>query len=136
MKSDKKYYSIREVSRMLGIKEHVIRHWDSLDPKTNKLRIQDLSIRTKGGTRFFNKSHIKKILNLKNILKENGKRNYSLDLASKIISNDKNFRKNSNIEFVEHKEEARIDKNFADSLDFNKYFLKIRSITNNLKKLV
>tara|TARA_B100000965_G_C19482982_1_gene709462 strand:+ start:764 stop:997 length:234 start_codon:yes stop_codon:yes gene_type:complete len=73
MISEKKYYSIREVSQMLDIKEHVIRHWDSIDPKTNKLRIEDLSIRTKGGTRFFNKSHIKRISNLKNILKENGK---------------------------------------------------------------
>ena len=97
MKSEKKYYSIREVSKLLNIKEHVIRHWDSIDPKTNKLRIDNLSIRTKGGTRFFNKSHIKKLSTLQNLLKENGKRNYSLDLASKIISQDKNFKiKNDN----------------------------------------
>ena len=61
MKSEKKYYSIREVSQMLDIKPHVIRHWDSIDPKTNKIRIENLSIRTNGGTRYFNKSHIKKI---------------------------------------------------------------------------
>ena len=38
MISEKKYYSIREVSQMLDIKEHVIRHWDSIDPKTNKIK--------------------------------------------------------------------------------------------------
>lgn len=134
MKSEKKYYSIREVSHMVGIKEHVIRHWDSIDPKTNKLRIQDISIRTKGGTRFFNKTHINKILSLKNILKDNGKRNYSLDLASKIISNDKYFNKETQIKNkINDNQNNKIN---LDSFDFNNNFSKIRSITNNLKKLL
>ena len=128
MKIEKKYFSIREVSQKLDIKEHVIRHWDSVDPKTNKLRIANLSIRTKGGTRFFNKIHIKKLFNLKNLLKENGKRIYSLDIASKIISTNKfvinsidsdNFR-SSNSEIFDQT---------------NKY-AKIRLISNNLKKLI
>ena len=128
MKNEKKYYSICEVSKILNIKEHVIRHWDSIDPKTNKLRIENLSIRTKGGTRFFNKSHIKKLSTLQNILKENGKRNYSLDLASKIISNDKNLKiknvsDNNNI-------------NKSASLITDERYDKIRIITNNLKSLV
>ncbi len=126
MVSDKKYYSIREVSEMLDIKEHVIRHWDSIDPKTKKLRIEDLSIRTNGGTRFFNKSHIKRISKLKNILKENGKRNYTLDLASKFISQNKN--KNNNIN-----KNAYLK---SDSADFVDKYKKISKITKNLKNLI
>ena len=126
MVSDKKYYSIREVSEMLDIKEHVIRHWDSIDPKTKKLRIEDLSIRTNGGTRFFNKSHIKRISKLKNILKENGKRNYTLDLASKFISQNKN--KNTDINKNTYLK--------SDSSDFVDKYKKIRKITQNLKNLI
>ena len=89
MQKNKQYYNIREVSKILNLKEHVIRHWDSLDPKTNKLRIEGLSIRTKGGTRYFNQNHINKLLNIKNILFEEGKHNYSLDLVNKIMSSKK-----------------------------------------------
>jgi len=126
MVSDKKYYSIREVSEMLDIKEHVIRHWDSIDPKTKKFRIEDLSIRTKGGTRFFNKSHIKRISKIKNILKENGKRNYTLDLASKFISQNKN--KNNDIN-----KNAYLK---SDSADYVDKYKKVRKITKNLKNLI
>ena len=126
MKFEKKYYSIREVSKMLNLKEHIIRHWDSIDPKTNKLRIDDLSIRTKGGTRFFNKYHIKKLSRLNNLLRENGKRNYSLYLASKIISQNKNnnFQENP-IEIDSNNSAINIEK-----------INKIRKITNNLKNLI
>ena len=89
MHKSKQYYNISEVSKILNLKEHVIRHWDSVDPKTNKLRIEGLSIRTKGGTRYFNQTHIKKISNIKNILFEEGRHNYSLDLVNKIISSKK-----------------------------------------------
>ena len=126
MVSDKKYYSIREVSEMLDIKEHVIRHWDSIDPKTKKFRIEDLSIRTNGGTRFFNKSHIKRISKIKNILKENGKRNYTLDLASKFISQNKN--KNNDIN-----KNAYLK---SDSADYVDKYKKVRKITKNLKNLI
>ncbi len=131
MINEKKYYSISEVSRLLDIKEHVIRHWDSLDPKTNKFRIENLSIRTKGGTRFFNESHIKKLSILKNLLSENGKRNYSLTLASKIISqNIKNINK-INLTDI-NKAESNKDNihKIADKL------IKIKNIANNLKKLL
>ena len=87
---NKQYYNIKEVSKMLDIKEHVIRHWDSIDPKTKKLRIEGLSMRSKGGTRYFNKENIKKLEQLKNLLYENGKHNHTLALANKIISNKKN----------------------------------------------
>ena len=89
MHKNKQYHNISEVSKILNLKEHVIRHWDSVDPKTNKLRIEGLSIRTKGGTRYFNQTHIKKLSNIKNILFEEGRHNYSLDLVNKIISSKK-----------------------------------------------
>jgi DNA-binding transcriptional MerR regulator len=125
MISDKKYFSISEVSSIISIKEHVIRHWDSIDPKTNKLRIEGLSIRTRGGTRFFNKHHISKLLKIKNLLEENGKKNHSLDLASKIIS-----QKKTNLKTQENK--------FKDNLDFfsNSKQNKIKKIIKNLKNLI
>lgn len=131
MINEKKYYSISEVSRLLDIKEHVIRHWDSLDPKTNKFRIENLSIRTKGGTRFFNESHIKKLSILKNLLSENGKRNYSLTLASKIISqNIKNIKKISLTDINKGESHQGNIRKISDK------FNKIKNITNNLKKLL
>ena len=128
MKIEKKYYSISEVSKLLGIKEHVIRHWDSVDPKTNKNRIENLSIRTKGGTRFFSKHHIKKISNLNDLLKDNGKRNYSLDLASKILFL-KNDKKSPNLPNKNHSE---IFHNLFTSEKLN----KLNLIRNNLKNLI
>ena len=40
---NKKYLNISEVSKMLQIEEHKIRYWDSIDPKTNKYRIEGIS---------------------------------------------------------------------------------------------
>ena len=128
MRIEKKYYSISEVSKLLGIKEHVIRHWDSVDPKTNKIRIENLSIRTKGGTRFFNKYHIKKISNLNDLLKDNGKRNYSLELASKILFL-KSDKKNLNTPIKNYTE---ISDNLLSSEKLNKLSL----IRNNLESLI
>ena len=103
--NEKQYLNIKEVSKLLNIKEHVIRHWDSIDPKTNKIRFQGLSIRSKGGTRYFNKDNIKKLQKIKNLLFENGKHNYSLDLVNKIISG-------RNIKLsVETKSYEKFDKN-------------------------
>ncbi len=128
MQKSKQYYNIREVSKILNLKEHVIRHWDSLDPKTNKLRIEGLSIRTKGGTRYFNQSHIKKLSNIKNILFEEGKHNYSLDLVNKIISSKKLNSYTRNEGDFELK-----NKNFPT--DF-KNQVKLKKIINNLKSLI
>jgi len=128
MKIEKKYYSISEVAKMLDIKEHIIRHWDSIDPSTNRPRIENLSIRTKGGTRFFNKYHIKRILNLNNLLRDKGKRNYTLDLASKILSQNKKTNK-SNI--LNIKNTDNIDIKFS-----SKKLDKLILIQNNLKKLL
>ncbi len=78
----KKYKTIKEVSDLLNINQHVIRYWDS--------KFDGLSIRFSAKKqRYFNNEHIKKIEDLKETLYQNGKHNYSLDLAKKIINNKK-----------------------------------------------
>ena len=84
---NKKYLNISEVSKILQIEEHKIRYWDSIDPKTNKNRVEGISTKSKGGTRYFNKENIKKLQKLKNILYDGGNQNYSIKLAEKILSN-------------------------------------------------
>ena len=128
MHKNKQYYNISEVSKILNLKEHVIRHWDSVDPKTNKLRIEGLSIRTKGGTRYFNQTHIKKLSNIKNILFEEGKHNYSLDLVNKIISSKK-------LHSYTRSEGDFELKNKNLPTDF-KNKVKLKKIINNLKSLI
>ena len=85
----KKYKTIKEVSNLLNINQHVIRYWDS--------KFEGLSIRfSSKKQRYFNNDHIKKIQDLQKTLYQNGKHNYSLDLAEKIINNKKNnYKKNS-----------------------------------------
>ena len=84
----KKYLNISEVSQMLKIEEHKIRYWDSIDPKTNKYRVEGISTKSKGGTRYFNKENIKKLEKLKNILYDGGNHNYSIKLADQILSSN------------------------------------------------
>ncbi len=80
---NKKYLNISEVSKMLQIEEHKIRYWDSLDPKTNKSRVDGISTKSKGGTRYFNKDNIRKLEKLKNILYEGGEKNLSINSKRK-----------------------------------------------------
>jgi len=127
MHKNKQYYNISEVSKILNLKEHVIRHWDSVDPKTNKLRIEGLSIRTKGGTRYFNQAHIKKLSNIKNILFEEGKHNYSLDLVNKIIASKKLEKQFTN--------ESTVSSNQED-LKTNYNNRKLIKILDKLKNLI
>ena len=82
----KKYLNISEVSKLLQIEEHKIRYWDSLDPKTNKYRIDGISTKSKGGTRYFNRENIKKLQKLKSILYDGNNQNYSIKLADKILT--------------------------------------------------
>ena len=82
----KKYFNISEVSQMLKIEEHKIRYWDSIDPKTNKYRVEGISTKSKGGTRYFNKENIKKLEKLINILYDGENHNYSIKLADQILS--------------------------------------------------
>ena len=85
---NKKYLNISEVSKMLQIEEHKIRYWDSIDPKTNKFRVEGISTKSKGGTRYFNKENIKKLEKLKSVLYNGNNQNYSLKLAEKILSSN------------------------------------------------
>ena len=85
--SDKHYKSINEVSELLNIDKHIIRYWDSIDKKNGELRFEGISTRLKGSKRrHFSKENIKKLEELKNILYHNGRHNYSLDLAKKIVN--------------------------------------------------
>ena len=127
MKIDKKYLNIKEVSKLLNIKEHVIRHWDSIDPKTKKLRIEGLSTRTKGGTRYFNKTNINNITNLNNLLKENG----NLDLASKILSENKPNKVSKIKENINYKHNDNIYSSY-DSIKIE----TIRNVSKKLKNLL
>ncbi len=104
---NKKYLNISEVSKMLQIEEHKIRYWDSLDPKTKKYRVEGISTKSKGGTRYFNRENIKKLQKLNNILYDGNKQNYSIKLAEKILSsknssfiiqNDQNNKKNEHLD--------------------------------------
>ena len=86
----KKYLSISEVSKILGLEEHTIRYWDSIDPKTNKLRVEGISTKSKSGTRYFNGENVNKLQKLKELIYENGDQNRILKLADKFISSKKN----------------------------------------------
>ena len=125
--TEKQYKNIKEVSKLLNIKEHVIRYWDSIDPKTDKIRIQGLSTRNRGGIRYFNKDNINKLEQLKGVLFENGKHNYSLDLANKILSSKKN-------NILDHKK-SNITQNVTPSkkveikLKLDEILFKLRNLT-------
>ena len=111
----KKYKTIKEVSNLLNINQHVIRYWDS--------KFDGLSIRfSSKKQRYFNNDHIKKIQDLQKTLYQNGKHNYSLDLAEKIINNKKNnYEKNS--DYVDSKK---------TTIDIE----KLQIVRDNLYKLI
>ena len=127
MIQQKQYKNIKEVSKLLNIKEHVIRYWDSIDPKTEKIRIQGLSTRNRGGTRYFNRDNINKLEQLKDLLFENGKHNYSLDLANKILSSKKNkvsdYKKSNITQNVISSKKAEI------KIKLNEILFKLRDLT-------
>ena len=116
----KKYFNIREVSEFLNIKEHVIRYWDSIDPKTKKLRIDGISTKSRGGTRYFNRENIEKLDKLKTILYENGNQIQSLKLAEKLI----NSKKRSKI--IENDAISTNDRNISKSEKLNQILGKMR----------
>ena len=119
---NKKYLNISEVSKVVQIEEHTIRYWDSIDPRTNKLRIDGISTKSKGGTRYFNKENIKKLQKLKSILYDGNKHNYSIKLADKILSSNKKFA----LQYDQIKSDNRY-------LDFDK---KIEQILNKMRLLL
>ena len=113
----KVYYSIGEVSKILNIKEHTIRFWDS--------KLPDVSRRDdKGKARFFNLKQIEKLSKLNDILK----RNDSISLANEILSKN-NFKKlHLNLD---DSSENKNDSNLNEQI-----VKKISSISNNLKSLI
>ena len=119
---NKKYLNISEVSKVVQIEEHTIRYWDSIDPRTNKLRIDGISTKSKGGTRYFNKENIKKLQKLKSILYDGNKHNYSIRLADKILS--------SNNKSVPQNNQIKSDTRFVD------YDKKIGLILNKMRLLL
>ena len=124
---NKKYLNISEVSKMLQIEEYKIRYWDSVDPKTKKYRIDGISTKSKGGTRYFNKENIKKLEKLKSILYDGKNQNYSIKLAEKILSsNYKLSNKNDNI-YVNNQHLYNVEK-------IEQILNKMRLLLNNNNK--
>ena len=125
---NKKYLNISEVSKLLKIEEHKIRYWDSVDPKTNKYRIEGISTKSKGGTRYFNKENIKKLQKLKKILYEGDNQNYSIKLAEKIL--------NSNIKQAIEEDKTKIySKDINNVEKFEQILNKMRLLLKNNKEL-
>ena len=107
---------------MLQIEEHKIRYWDSIDPKTNKYRVEGISTKSKGGTRYFNKENIKKIEKVKNILYDGKGQNYPIKLAEKILS--------SNYKLSNNKHENYPNNQHVDNIE------KIEQILNKMRLLL
>ena len=112
--SDKNYRNITEVSELLKINKHVIRYWDT--------KFDNISTRLSGNKRrFFSNENIKQLQELKNILYQNGRHNYSFDLAKKIVGN-----KSKKNEF-----------SIINKIDQTKFdIIKLKEISNNLKELL
>jgi len=111
---NKKYKSIAEVSELLQINKHVIRYWDA--------KFDGISTRLSDNKRrFFNVENIKKLQELKNILYQNGRHNYSFDLAKKIVSDKSKKNKDSIVNKIG---ETKIS------------IIKLQEISNNLKELL
>ena len=124
---NKKYLNISEVSKMLQIEEHKIRYWDSIDPKTNNYRIEGISTKSKGGTRYFNKENIKKLEKLKSVLYNGNSQNYSLKLAEKILSSNNKLSNQKDDKYPNNQNLNNIEK-------INQILNKMRLLLNNNRK--
>ena len=125
--NNKKYLNISEVSEILQIEEHKIRYWDSIDPKTNKFRVDGISTKSKAGTRYFNKDNIRKLKKLKSILYDGNKQNHSIKLAERILS--------SNGKLHYEKDSNNLNKSNLNNVEKIEQILnKIRLLLNNNKK--
>ena len=124
---NKKYLNISEVSKMLQIEEYKIRYWDSIDPKTNKFRVEGISTKSKGGTRYFNKENIKKLEKLKSILYDGNNHNYSIKLADRILSS------NNHVSYVKNNNYLN-NQNLNNREKIQQILNKMRLILNNNKK--
>ena len=59
---NKKYYSISEVSSLLGVKQTEIRYWEKFEPK----------LRPKGITRAYDLKKLKLLIEIKKLIKDQG----------------------------------------------------------------
>jgi len=124
---NKKYFNISEVSEMLQIEEHKIRYWDSVDPKTNKNRIDGISTKSKGGTRYFNKENIKKLKKLKNILYGGSNQNHSIKLSEKILSPNNKLSNDKDDNYPNNQSLHNVEK-------IRQILNKMRLLLNNIEK--
>jgi DNA-binding transcriptional MerR regulator len=81
---NKKYYSISEVSSLLGIKQTEIRYWEKFEPK----------LRSKGITRAYDLKKLKLLIEIKKLIKDRGIKPAKINLY---LSNKK-IRKPNNLE--------------------------------------
>ncbi len=81
---NKKYYSISEVSSLLGIKQTEIRYWEKFVPK----------LRSKGITRAYDLKKLKLLIEIKKLIKDRGIKPAKINLY---LSNKK-IRKSNNLE--------------------------------------
>ena len=82
---NKKYYSISEVSSLLGIKQTEIRYWEKFEPK----------LRSKGTTRAYDLKKLKLLIEIKRLIKDQGIKPSKISLY---LSNKK-IKKSHNLEF-------------------------------------
>ena len=115
MKVRKTYYSIGEVSKILNIKEHTLRFWDSQLPGLSKES-------DKGKTRFFTENNINKIAEINKLLNNNN----ALNLAYRIVSNNKSDTSKKNLNIC-----SKVNERIAFNQDEIK---KIRSVNQFTKK--
>ena len=112
--NDKKYKSISEVSKLLRIKKHVIRYWDS--------KFDGLSTRLNNKQRYFNDDNIQRL----KILNQKGKKNTSLTIANNSL------KKTLNANVIK-----KLDDNFFHKIYFKKEdIVKLKLILQNLKKII
>ena len=113
--NDKKYKSISEVSKLLHIKKHVIRYWDS--------KFDGLSTRLNNKQRYFNDENIQRL----KILNQKGKNNTPLTIANNSLK--KNTINTNSIK--------NLDDNAFHKIYFKKEdIVKLKLILQNLKKII
>ncbi len=91
---NKKYYSISEVSSLLGIKQTEIRYWEKFQPK----------LRSKSVTRSYDLKRIKLLLEMKKLIKDQG-------IKPVKIAAHLNIKKNTRPQQIELKKELTKIKN-------------------------
>ena len=81
---NKKYYSISEVSSLLGIKQTEIRYWEKFEPK----------LRSKSTTRVYDLKKLKLLIEIKKLIKDQGIK----PSKARLYLSNKNIRKSNNLE--------------------------------------